>query len=46
MIEDNIVELKVIASISSAAVGTALKKMNLNRGLLKNGVSQNPERNS
>ena len=46
MIADKLVELKVIDSISSTAVGTTLKKMNLNRGLLKNGVSQNPERNS
>lgn len=46
MIADKLIELKVIDSISSAAVGTALKKMNLNHGLLKNGVSQNPERNS
>ena len=33
MIADKLVELKVVDSISATAVGTTLKKINLNRGL-------------
>lgn len=45
MIADKLIELNVIESISSTAVGTTLKKMNLSPGLSKNGAFQNPERN-
>lgn len=41
MIADRLVELGAVDSLSATAVGTTLKKMNLNPGFMKNGVSQN-----
>ena len=46
LIADRLVELKVIDSISATAVGTTLKKTNLNRGLSKNGAFPKQEQNS
>ena len=45
LIADRLVELKVVESISATAVGTTLKKVNLNRGSKKRGVFQNREQN-
>lgn len=45
LIADRLVELKVVDSISATAVGTTLKKTNLNHGLWKNGASRKREQN-
>ena len=45
LIADRLVQLKVVDSISATAVGTTLKKTNLNPGSMRNGVSPNREQN-
>ena len=45
LIADHRVELGVVDSISATAVGTTLKKTNLNHGSTRSGASQNREQN-
>ena len=46
LIADKLVKLELIDSISATAIGTTLKKTNLNHGKKKSGVSQKQVQNS